>query len=88
MQTSGWYGNNWAGGRKGEVGNTHFGGTENSRDGNKMLQVGTVDGGKRDRGREGVGKSRSDTKYIQDSRSRPDPLPTRPLPRVPLLNTV
>ena len=68
---------NWADGGTGTVGNTPYGGTGNSRDGNKMPNVGTVDGGNRDRDREGVGKSRYGTKYTRED-SRPDPFPTRP----------
>ena len=60
-----------------KIGNTPYGGMRNSQDENKTPQVRTVDGGNKDRGREGVGKSRSGTKYTRDSRSCPDPFPTR-----------
>ena len=78
MRTPEWGGDNWADGGTGKVGNTQYGGAENSRDGNKMPYLGPVDGGNRDRGREGAGKSRSGTKYTLDSLSRPNPFPTRP----------
>lgn len=42
-----------------------------------MRLLGTLGGGNRDQGRQKVGRSRSGTKYARDSRSRPNPFPTR-----------
>ena len=74
-RTSGLDRNDSADGVTGKVGSTLHGGTGNSRNSRRWEQ--------RPRSGTGVGKSRSGTKYTRDSRFRPDPFPTRPLPRVP-----
>ena len=50
----------------------------NSQNENNLQYVVTVYGGNKNRRWEGVGTSRSGAKCSRDSRSRPDPLPTRP----------
>ena len=89
MRTSGLDGNNWLCGRAAgrEKSGIHITTGRETVGTGTRCQVGTVNGGHRDRVREGVGKSWSGTKYTHSGfpfPARPDPttfiFPTRPLP--------